>query len=180
MSDRIEYPIEPAYPAFNIPASDDDLRTLGELCAIQGQIELLMQITVMVMSKTSLARARKHVSSSNISLNASVWLDVVEKNVSRANSKSLARAVVKEINIIRQGRNDFVHAFFAFGEGGDEFSIVLNIGTDSVDNSQKPAVAIHNFKANTMVNLKTIRDKVAAISQFIFHIYETECGIPQA
>lgn len=29
-------------PAYDIPLTDDELKTLGELCAIQGQVEYLM------------------------------------------------------------------------------------------------------------------------------------------
>ncbi len=36
----------------------------------------------------------------------------------------------------------------------------------------KPAVAVHNLKTKPMENLKETRDKAAAISRFIFHIYE--------
>ena len=138
-----------------------------------------MQITMMVLCKTSLQRARKRLGSPNILYNAGIWRDVIEKNALRKNSKSLARAVYKEIDVIRQGRNDFVHAFFAFGEGGDNFSLTRNVGVDYARDGQKPAVAIHNLKANTLENLRTTRDKSAAISQFVFHIYKVECGIPE-
>jgi hypothetical protein len=173
---KIEYPTEPVDPSWHIPLSDDELRTLGELCAIQGQIEWLMQLTVMVLRKVSLQKARKLLGSPNISANARIWLTAVEKGRSRRDIRQLAKAVVDEIDVIRQGRNDFVHAVFAYGEGEDAFSMTRK--PDQNDLQRKPVVAVHNLKTKPLANLKAIRDKAATISHFIDFVYECTSGLP--
>jgi hypothetical protein len=100
----IEYPIEPSPPAYHIPLSDEQLRMLGELCAVQGQIELLMQLTVAVLRKVSVRKARKLLGSPNLTANAAVWLEAVEKHAFRQDIKELARAIYDEIDVIRRGR----------------------------------------------------------------------------
>ncbi len=170
---RIDYPKEPTSPVFHIPLSDDELRTIGELCAIQGQIEFFMQLTVKVLLKISMPNARKRLGRPNITANANVWLTAVEKHVPREEIKELARLVVEEIEVIRRGRNDFVHAVFAIsGEKEGDFWMQRNIVGEIPPLGYKPAVAVHNLKTKPMENLKETRDKAAAISRFIFHIYE--------
>lgn len=170
---RIDYPKDPTTPVFHIPLSDDELRTIGELCAIQGQIEFFMQLTVKVLLKVWMPSARKRLGSPNITENAKVWLAAVEKHVPREDIKELARLVVEEIEGIRHGRNDFVHAVFAIaGEKEGDFWMQRNIVGEISQQGEKPAVAVHNLKTIPIKNLKETRDKAAAISRFISHIYE--------
>jgi hypothetical protein len=147
---KIEYPTEPAQPAFHIPLSDEQLRTLGEVCAIQGQIEFLMRVTVMALRGVSMRTARKNVRSL---ANAGVWLETVEKHAVRQDIKELARAICDEIDALRRGRNDFVHAVFAYAEEREgNFSIERNINT--IPRADKPAVAVHSFKTIPIARLK--------------------------
>jgi hypothetical protein len=170
---RIEYPPDLS-PAWHIPLSDDQLRTLGELCAIQGQIEWLMQLTVSVQRGISLPKARKLLGSPNLSANAHIWLQTIEKATSRRDIKELAQAIVKEIDALRQGRNDFVHAVFAYGVENDDEAFFMTRNPEG----EQPAVAVHNLKAKPVANLKITRDKAAALSRFIDHVYMRTSGIP--
>jgi hypothetical protein len=178
---KIEYPAEPAEPAWHIPLSDDELRTLGELCAIQGQIEWLMLLTVMVLLRVTWEKARKLLGSPNISANARVWLAAVEKKASRETTKQLAKAVVDEIDVIRQRRNSFVHALFATAENEeDSFSLRRSGVPDNLQRgvTPRPAVAVHNLKTRPMANLKDTRDKAAMISHLVTHVYNCTNGLP--
>jgi hypothetical protein len=168
--DWIEYPAEPAKPAFHIPLSDEQLRTLGELCAIQGQIEYLMQVTVAALRGVAMPKARKLLGSPNLTANAGVWLREVEKHAVRQDIKGLARAIYDEIDVLRRGRNDFVHAVFAYAEEGEgNYSLKRNIDTTS--RADKPAVAVHNLKTIPIARLKETRDKAAAISCYVLGVF---------
>ena len=179
-SAKTEYPTSPISPAFHIPLSEEELRTLGELCAIQGQIELLMQLTVMVLCKKSLQRARKLLSSPKLTANARVWLSAIEQNASWQDSKKIAKAVVHEIDALSRGRNDFVHAVFAFGVGEDGFSLERDLGVNGSPRRHGPAVVVHNLRTRPMADLQEIRDKAATISQFMMIIYDANSGVPRA
>ena len=174
----IQYPPEPMSPACYVTASDDELRMLGELCAIQGQIEWVMQLTVAILRRVTLPSARKLLSSPNFTANANVWLTHIEKRQPREDIKGIARAVVREIRDIGQGRNDFIHAVFVTDNGDGLFVLQRDKGKDGQQRSDKPAVALHNLTAKPMSNLKETRDKAAVISHYVWWVWDATNGMP--
>jgi len=168
---RITYPDESLSPAFHIPLSDNDFKLIGELCAIQGQIELIMQMTVMALLKKSLRSVRKLMDSPNMTSNTNVWLNAVETHVPGEIFKELARTVADEIAVLREGRNDFVHAFYAVaGETEGSFGMHRDIDGASPPMDDNPAVAVHRLKTKPMGRLKETRDKAAVLSRFVLLI----------
>jgi hypothetical protein len=106
------------HPAFQIPLTRSELATLGELCAIQGQVEHLLIYTLSYVLDITPETARKMLAASSIQTNAETWITIfrekcVEEEVTK--TAELAFALVKGV---MRGRNDFVHALFAtpFGE----------------------------------------------------------------
>jgi hypothetical protein len=108
MAATIQYPSEPAPPALHIPASDDELRMIGELCALQSQIELLMQLTAMVLRKTSLRRARKLLSSANFRGQCAKLARRHQEERAATGDQGSCQGSVDEIEVIKLGRHDFV------------------------------------------------------------------------
>jgi hypothetical protein len=103
----------PVSPAFHIPLTDTELKTLGDICAIQGQIEKLMYDTVIYLLRVSLTTADHIMGSTQLDAKGQIWLGVIRDRCRDPAITTTAAEAYDELNRLSRGRNDFVHAFFA-------------------------------------------------------------------
>jgi hypothetical protein len=100
-------------PALHIPLSDASLRMLGEICAIQGQIERLMQESLWMLLDMWIDDAAAILGSTNLRNNVDIWARIVSSKCEDRRTLAHVTAVVDGIATLTTGRNDFIHAIFA-------------------------------------------------------------------
>ena len=100
-------------PAFNIPLSDAQLQTLGELTAILGQLEYYMGECIAALLHVLRPTARSILGSTKSESTTEIWLSIVNGKCKHQDLKDLAACVARDLKELHKGRNDFVHAFFA-------------------------------------------------------------------
>jgi hypothetical protein len=162
-------------PAFHIPLSDQELKLLGELTAILGQVDWFMTLTVMNLLGIKLAAAQKLMGSTNVRTNADVWLSIINERATDKHVKGLAEALVKQLfPAVAEGRNDFIHSIFA-GKEPPPFGFSFS---KFPQDKLTVAVRVKNLKTTPMTELVVIRNKAADLSQFVYHIYCWTSGIP--
>jgi hypothetical protein len=106
-------------PAFRIPIAHSELATLGELCAIQGQVEHLFIHTLHYVLDVKLDAARAILGHTSIHTNAHTWIAIFRGKCGDRAVIKMADEAFSLVAGITRGRNDFVHALFAtpLGEG---------------------------------------------------------------
>ncbi len=148
-------------PAFHIPLSADELKALGELVAIHGQIEYLMEEMTRLALAVNVETARKILGSAGAKTNSDVWIAIIrEKCAKRPNALAAAEAAFALMPEISQHRNELIHAIFV-----SQFPGGIYIGTQPDPNMGK-AVA-RRFKPRTITAATEIagrRDKAAIAS----------------
>lgn len=156
-------------PAFNVPLSDTEKKLIGELCAMQNQIEFLMAQIVGHLLAVPYTVANKVLGSTSIRTNADVWMSLVREKCDCSDIKELAECAYKEIEALSQGRNDFVHALFATKTttGGFGISTLPNPpgGLSPV------AVRVKGTKKREVADLRKVHDHAAKLSVMVAHIY---------
>ncbi len=109
-------------PAFHIPLSATQLRQIGELCAIQAQIEWSMQMVVKKLLGLSLASTLKIMGSTSIRSNSSIWIATIREKLDDQDAVAWAEFAFSQIEKLSEGRNDFIHGLY----GLDLSDIVTN------------------------------------------------------
>jgi hypothetical protein len=104
-------------PAFRIPLAKAELAMLGELCAIQGQVEHLLVHTLHYVLDVKLETARTILASSSIETNLKMWIAVFREKCSDQSILDMAESAASMVKGLSQGRNDFVHAIYATPKG---------------------------------------------------------------
>jgi hypothetical protein len=160
-------------PAFHIPLSDEELKALGELAAILGQIEWLMQLTVSILMGTTVELAQKLLGSTSIQANFNIWLSVIKEKSNNKLVVNMAVAVVDRLAEITEGRNDFFHAYFANATTNGLFVLQKTLTGDV---GPVVAVRVRNSKATPLAKLHTIRNRAAQLSRYVGYIYWAGCG----
>jgi len=100
-------------PAFRIPLADTELKMLGELCAIQGQVEHLLVYTLHYVLDVQVETARAILATNSIHTNAKTWIAIFQEKCNDKRVIELANSAFGLVEGITQGRNDFVHAIYA-------------------------------------------------------------------
>jgi hypothetical protein len=165
--------IEPPLP---IPLTDQQLKAIGETCAILGQIDLFMQETVMWLLNVSVPTAAAIMGSTDARARAGVWKQIVETKCQSTQTKDLAETALKQFEKLSGQRNDFVHAFFGtvverVHGGITEQAIYLHMHpTELLAGRQGTPVAIkvRNRKHRPASAIETLRDE-AATAAHLFH-----------
>jgi hypothetical protein len=70
-------------PAFNTILDDTSLKLLGEICVIQGQIEIAMVSTVRHLLNVPMGLARQLMGSTNVENNAIIWRGTIQAKCQR-------------------------------------------------------------------------------------------------
>lgn len=163
--------------AYDIPLTDADLAAIGQICAIQGQIEYLMQQIVQRLLQTNHAATTAIMTSTNSFPRISeVWLSVVRDKCKEPHLVGIAEEAFKRMTSLTQGRNHFVHAFYAQSGGNGGFG--LTRGSANSDRFLE-----HLAKLDTIVAVRTrdrkmrskggivgVRDDAAKISCALAHV----------
>jgi hypothetical protein len=154
-------------PAYHIPLEPEQLRTLGEICAIQGQIEYLLQHATQRLLKLSHAEMLAKLKSDRLTDNAKIFLDAAHQNCSKADLIELAERVHSQIELLAADRKDFLHAIFADAPSGGGFTLASGIGIPIVTNPT--AVRTKNRAMRPASELIQVRDQAAWISCALAH-----------
>jgi len=88
------------------------LRQIGQLCAIQAQIEWSMQMVVMKLLALSIKTTLKVMQSNSIRTNSEIWISTIREKVSDERALAWAEHAYSQIDKLSEGRNDFVHALY--------------------------------------------------------------------
>jgi len=163
-------------PVFHIPLSDEQLIALGEICAIQGQIDYIMQLTVENALNIKAGTARAVLGSSGLKTNIELWAQIMRDKLTDRMALSLVDLVVKDAEFLAPGRNDFVHAFFA--EITPNGGIRLSGGVDRktvVPKLTRPVMAVRtrNQQKRAAADLSKVRDIAARITHCLWKIFMT-------
>jgi hypothetical protein len=153
-------------PAYHIPLTDAQLMLLGELCAIQGQIEYGMQQIVRRLEGISPAQTRQLMGANGMRNNAERFIVIVRNKCKEASLVAIAENAFKSLDKFSAGRVDFVHAIYGTDES-DGFSLSFNTASAG----QPVAVRTRNHKKTQLSSLQKVRDEAARISCAMAHIY---------
>jgi hypothetical protein len=161
-------------PAYHVPLTDDQFKLIGEICAIQGQIEWMMLTTVREALGIPKELALRIMGSSAIGTNADIWIRCVRKKQRNKFMLAMAQRAFDEIKDLAEGRNDFVHAaYFARDPTNPDFPFVYfaEEGLPAVaTGNEAVAVRVRNDKTVPINKLKEVREKAAEISVRIAHV----------
>jgi len=153
-------------PAYQIPLTQKQLGTLGEICAIQGQIELTLQNTVRhllgVPHKTVLAI----MGSTSVRTNSEIFIEVARCKCDKPDLLRIAEDAFILIKDLSEGRNDFVHAIFGTTSGG---GFRLTSGGLPFGQHESSAMRVRNRKKRPACELQDVRDIAAKISCALAH-----------
>ena len=138
-------------PAYQMPLSDGELALIGAICAIQGQIEFLMLMTVQHLLGLDVPLARRVMGSTSIETNTTIWLEAVRSKCSDPEGAAWAAVAATEIKDLAAGRNDFVHGTYAFNQ----------------DTGDAIAMRIRSDKTRPVSDLEMVRDQAARVSNIV-------------
>jgi len=166
--DRIVWTDPPHKAYFHVPLEDDDIRLLGEICAVIGQIEFLMQLSVADLLDISQSLAQRILGSTSLAINTEIWAETVKAKCKRRDLHGLAEAVRAEIGDIMASRNDFFHTIYGIDLGEENFALTRN--PDDAIGRTPIAIRVKTMKKTPITELKVTRDKAAQLSHFVAHI----------
>ena len=164
-------------PAYHIPLSADKLQLIGEICAIQGQIEWMMLHGVKRMLGVEESLARRIMGSTSIAANADIWINCIRaKQKRRKRDLAHAERAYSDIAKLTEGRNDFVHAIYFVKTDTNETGLMVRIAAPGLmpaqmeDHHSAVAVRVRSGKAASIEGLLAIRDLAAEVSVRVAHV----------
>jgi len=160
-------------PAFRIPLAAFELQALGELCAIQGQVEHLLVHTLHYVLDLPLETARMMLASSSIHTNARTWIAVFREKYHDQPILETAEAAFELVERTTKGRNDFVHAIFATPMGNMWKLDVAPKGTRHRRSKGNEAIAVRTRdigKKRPISDLISVRNDAARLSVLLSEI----------
>lgn len=162
-------------PAYHVPLNDNQFKLIGEICAIQGQIEWMMLNTVWFALGVNKELALRIMGSTAIGTNADIWIQCVRKKQRNKFLLAMAERAFADIKDLAEGRNDFVHAAYFARHADDperQFVYIAHEGMEPLDEGvEAVAVRVRNQKTVSVDKLKTVRDAAAEISIRIAHVH---------
>lgn len=167
-------------PAYHIPLDQRELSLIGEICAIQGQIEFLLQRIVWHLLETSLDTATRIMGSASLRTNAEIFVRLMTDKCKDATLVSMAIDTFQAFESLTTGRNDFVHAVYGRKhDHGDGISLHVFEGhTESVSLTNIVAQRTSNQKTRTVGDIQDVRNQAAVISCRLAHIHASLLGVP--
>jgi hypothetical protein len=160
-------------PAFRIPLADTELKMLGELCAIQGQVEHLLVYTLHYVLDVQVETARAILATNSIHTNAKTWIKIFQEKCSDKRVLELADFAFGLVEGITQGRNDFVHALYARPMGTMWLLDHVPKGTSHKRGQRNEAIAIRTRdtkKKRPISDLIDVRNDAARLSVLLSDI----------
>ena len=159
-------------PAYHIPLTDDELKALGEICAIQGQIEQLMYDAVIWSLSITRSAADAIMATTSLDAKGHIWLEVIKSRWKQhLDIVDMAEKAAGALRVLTQRRNDFVHAFYAT-------QVLVSLGTPpspqpaivygpprGMRSSGTPiAIRTRGRKERIASDIPKVRDEIAALS----------------
>ena len=120
---------------------------IGELCAVQGQIETLIQRTAKLLLSVSDDVIMAIFGSTSVRVNCDIWIKICRERINDAELLKVVEQAHKSATTISEGRSNFVHAMF---ESEPWFDIILPFTTTV-------AIRVKNRNKNEMKKLKEAR-----------------------
>jgi len=151
-------------PAYHIPLSERELQLLGELTAIQGQIDWLLQHVIEKLLDIGPGVSMKVLGSTQVRANMAVF-DAIVAEKCPDELRPLCAEVSADIVTVSERRNDFIHAYYgALVPLRDRPGEVLIMGPGPVEQAISAiAVRPRSGKRTAMSELKPCRDLAAAV-----------------
>jgi hypothetical protein len=163
-------------PAYRIPLTRTELSTLGELCAIQGQVEHLLVYTLHYILDVQLETARKMLVASSIETNANVWIAIFREKCVDRTVLDVAEQAFALVKGITKGRNDFVHAIYATPHGTMWLLDHAPKGSTHRRSKANEAIAVRTRDMKTkrpIADLIKVRDDAARLSVLLSDVAST-------
>jgi hypothetical protein len=156
-------------PAYHIPLNDADLRTIGELAAIQAQVEYFMQHVVRTLLQLSHDATLTVMGSTSIRINAEVFIALAREKCSDQNLLKTAEYIFEAVESLSKGRSDFLHALYAIPSNHEKGGFMLSGGIGK-PLGEAAAYRTKNFKKTDLSELRNVRDKAAQVSCALAHL----------
>jgi hypothetical protein len=153
---------------------------IGELCAIQGQIETLIQRTAKLLLSVSDEVITAILGSTSIRINSDIWIKICRERINDPKLLKIAEEAHKSTKTISEGRSDFVHASFE-----SEHRSVIAWFDGIVPASRRiittpVAIRVKNRNKTDMTELKKVLDEAARLSRMLAHIEHILKNEPQS
>lgn len=157
-------------PAYHIPLSDDDLKLLGELTVIMGQIDENMVTGITGLIRVDRPTANAIMGSTKVQDNANIWAMIIRQRHKDKRLLWLVDVAVKEFQALTTGRNDFMHAFYV--ELDEKTGTSRWAPNPLVWDEAWPTHAkrVRTGKSRPATDIKTVRDHAAWLSCLIAHV----------
>jgi len=153
------------YPAFNIPLTDQEKQLLGEIVAIQGQIEFLLGLIVEHLTGVDRKANLAIMHSASLKINTHIFVTVVRSKVKNEFTREAAENIFTRMEALAKGRNDFVHAIYAADAEGTPLGFSLVSGLELQPDAEPVAIRTGNWSKRAAADLLAVRDEAALISQ---------------
>ena len=151
---------------------------IGELCAIQGQIETLFQRTARLLLTVSDELIMAILGSTSIRINSDIWIKICRERINDQDLLKIAEQAHQSAKTISEGRSAFVHAIF---ENEHRLATVPLDGIIAVSKIIPVPVAIRvkNRNKEEITKLVEARDEAARMSRMLAHIEHILKNEPQ-
>jgi hypothetical protein len=155
-------------PAYHIPLTDDQLKMIGEICAIQSLIEDHMLGCTKTLMSVSIDFVSKILGSTAVNTNVEIWINAIREKCQHQALVSLAEEIRVGIINLAKGRNDFVHGLFGTLEQGNVYIYAYG---QSIPTGQVVAQRPKNKEKLTPVeDIEKVRNEAARLSRMIAHL----------
>jgi hypothetical protein len=154
-------------PAYHIPLGASELNLVGEIAAINGQIEYLLGHVVNLLLGISHEAMLAVMHSSSIKNNTYIFVTVARAKCRDPELLRIAEDVFTRMEALSKGRNDFIHAIYASDAAGTAFTLTAGIARPVVTDTV--AVKTGSYKKRSITELQAVRDEAAKISCALAH-----------
>lgn len=172
-------------PAFQIPLSAREFRLIGQLCAIQAQVEWSMQVAAKFLLDVPMDTALKLLGATSMKTNADIWIRLVRDKHTDPSAKAWAEQAYQLIIELVRGRNDFVHSLYGvdlsavFGDENGKFMMVPHgprkgRGRGRALNAEPASLRLRSHQpATSLDSLPVLCRKAARLSVMMAYVADT-------
>jgi len=159
-------------PAFHIPLTEDELRTLGEIAAIQGQIEFFMSRVAALLLGLPPGNASLVLGTTSAHARAKAWRAITDYKIPDGAWRERGEAISAEYIQFTQRRNDLIHGLFAYSLS--ELGGIL-IGPNEVTDlvADRVNFAVKGSRRDTQIcELQDVRDQAARLTHELNKLWQ--------
>jgi len=163
-------------PALHIPLTDVELKMIGEICAIQGQIEWMMEVDIMLLLLVPKQVASAILGTTAMGNKANTWIKVLRSKFAGDAILPTAEDAFEGVKTLLAGRNSFVHAYYASEVTRDFGSVKITgviIGPVPDSNRGTPvAIRTRDGKSRPTSDIAEVREQAANLSHLFFQVHQ--------